>query len=97
MNELNIEAALAEFLGARGRDLASLIGRIVQHLNLQELAGIIDFAHRTKQPLGDIHLVEDRQLHCHPRQLLKMATGHRRTLAVFQVKINDEIAMDPIG
>src|SRR5207302_2216181 len=65
--------------------------------NLQKLSRIIQLAHRTEQPLGHIHLVEDRQLHRHLRQLFKIMGRRRRPLPVFQVEVNDEVAMDAIS
>src|SRR4029077_15797299 len=97
MNQLNIETALTQFVRARSSDLPSLIGRIVQHLNLQKFPRIIHFAHRTHQPLRHVHLVKDWQLHCHLRELFKVTGWQRGTLPVFQIEINDEIAVDAVS
>ncbi len=44
MDQLDIEAALRQPSDARAREGAGLIGGIVQHLDLQTLARIIEFA-----------------------------------------------------
>src|SRR5260370_13056836 len=55
MNQLNIETALTQFVRARGGDLPGLVGRIVQHLNLQKFPRIIHFPHRTHQHHPHLH------------------------------------------
>src|SRR5215831_52990 len=97
MNALYVKTALAQFPRARGGDVAGLVRRIVQDLDLQKFLRVIEFAHGTEQPLGHVHFVEDRQLHRHFRQLLEVERRHRWPLPVFQVQIDNEIAMNPIS
>src|SRR6266446_3947068 len=97
MNELDVEAATAQFVRARGGDLARIVGRIIQHLNLEKFSRIIQFADRAQQTLDHVNFVKDRQLHRHLRQLLKAAGRDRLALSVFEKEINDEIAMDAVG
>ena len=47
--------------GALG-DAARLVGRIVQHLNLEQLARVVDARDRLDQPVRHVHLVVERQL-----------------------------------
>src|SRR5207302_416252 len=91
MDTLHVKTTLAQFLCTGSGDLASLIRRIVQDLYLQKLLRIIQFAYRTDQSLGHVHFVENWQLHSHFRQFFELAQRHRRSIAVFQVQINDEI------
>ena len=96
MNALNVKTALPQFVGAGGRDFAGLINRIVQHLDLEKLPWIVQFAHGTKQTLGYVHLVKNWQLHRHRRQLFKVTGRNRCALPVFEIQINDEVAMDTV-
>ena len=97
MNELDVEAATPQFVRARGGDLARIVGRIIQHLNLEKFSRIIQFADRAQQTLDHVNFIKDRQLHRHLRQLLKAAGRDQLALSVFEKEINDEIAMDAIG
>ena len=56
-------------------DLVRLVGRVVQHLDLEQLARVVDLADRVDQPIGDVHLVVDRQLDRDARQLLGAAAA----------------------
>src|SRR5260370_42455668 len=73
MNELDVEPATTQFVRARGGDIARIVGRIIQHLNLEKFSRIIQFADRVEQTLDYVNFVKDRQLHRHLRQLLKAA------------------------
>ena len=73
VDQLHVEPAALQFVHAGGRQLAGVVGGIVQHLDLQKLARIIELADRFEEPLDDIDFIEDRQLHRHPGQLLEMA------------------------
>ena len=42
--------------------LARLVGRVVEHLDFEQLARIVDLADRVDQPVRDVHLVVERQL-----------------------------------
>ena len=84
MNALNIETFLAQFLCTRGNDLARFIRGIVQYLNLKKLPRIVQLADRAQQAFDHIDFVEDRQLHGHLWQLLKIPGRHRAALSVFQ-------------
>ena len=48
--------------------LARLVGRVVEHLDLEQLARVVDAADRVDQPIGDVHLVVERQLDRDDRQ-----------------------------
>src|SRR5712691_3813862 len=65
---MNIETSSRILCNDGARDVDGLVGRIVQHLNLQTVARVIDLNHRFHQTLDDIHLVKERQLHADERQ-----------------------------
>jgi len=44
------------------RNTPRLVGRVVQHLDLQTLARVLDPADGLDQSVGDVHFVEERQL-----------------------------------
>ena len=52
----------------RLRDLPRFVDRVVQYLNLEQLARVVEFANRIDQPIGDVHLIEDRKLDGDRRQ-----------------------------
>src|SRR4029434_7297779 len=58
---------------------------------------IIQFAHGTNQTLRNVHFVKDRKLYRDLWQLFKMTRRERCSLPVFQVQIDDEIAMDAVS
>ena len=62
MQVVDVEAFLALALDQRGDQLDGLVGRVVEHLDLQPVARIVDTAHGLDQPLRDVLFVEDRQL-----------------------------------
>ena len=45
-----------------------LVGRVVEHLDFEQLARIVHLADGVDQPVRDVHLVEDRQLDGDARQ-----------------------------
>ena len=55
--------------------LARLVGRVVEHLNLEQLARVVDLAHRVDQPIRHIHLVVERQLDRDDRQRIDSGPG----------------------
>ena len=88
---------LCRFRDARGRQLPGVVGRIVQHLDLEKLLRVIDLADRFEQPLDHIDFIEDRQLHRHFRQLLEMARRHHSSLPVLQEKVDNDVPMNSVG
>ncbi len=51
------------------------VGRVVQHLDLEQLPRIVHLADRIDQAIGDVHLVENRELHRHARQSVSSGSG----------------------
>src|ERR1700693_265729 len=97
MNQLNVVTALAQFCRAGRGNFASIVRGVIEDLDLEQLARIIDFADRTEQSLDDVDLVKNRQLDGDLWQLLKPAGGGRSVFAMFKEKINDEIPVHTIG
>ena len=54
-------------------DAARLVGRVVEHLDFEQVARIVDAADRVDQPVGDVHLVVERQLNRDDRQRIERA------------------------
>ena len=97
MNELNVEAAPAQFVRAGRSQLPRIIGRIIQHLNLKKLPRVVQFADGAKQALDHVNFVKDRQLHRHLRQLFKSPGRDGFTVPVFEKQVDYEVAMDSVG
>ena len=77
-------------------DLGRVVGAVVQHLDLQLLARVVDLTGGLDDPLGDEVLVVHRQLHGHPRQLVE-ATGRQvRVVLVLVVQVNQHVPVEPV-
>ena len=62
-----VATAMPRIVGELG-DFAGLVRRVVQHLDFEQVAGIVNLANAIDQPVRDIHLVENRKLDRDPRQ-----------------------------
>ena len=96
VDQLHVEPPALQILHAGGGQFPRVVGGIVEDLDLQQVARIIDLADRLEQALDNVDLVEDRQLHRHFRQLLEMACRHHGSLPVFQEKVNNHIPVNPV-
>src|SRR2546423_2032779 len=97
MNQGNVEAPLPQLLGTGGGNLPCVIGGIVQHLDLQQVPRVIEFADGAQQSLNHVHFIEDRQLHRHFWQLIEPAGGLETAIPVLQKQVNNEITVNAIG
>src|SRR6266704_499493 len=97
MNQLNIEAALPQFFGARSSHFPCIVGGIVQDLDLQQFSRIIELADRAQKALHYVNFVKNRKLNGHSRQLPKPARRNHCAFAVFQEEINDEIPVNAVS
>src|SRR5260370_32377728 len=88
MNELDVDPAPTQFVRARGGDVARIVGRIIQHLNLEKFSRIIQFTDRAQQALDHVNLVKDRQLPPPLRELLEAASRDQLAPSVFEKEIN---------
>ena len=77
---------------------SGVVGGIVQHLDLEQLAGILDAGDLVDEPLDDVPFVEDGQLNGDRRQL-REAPGRLAgsLLAVLEVSADDLVAMHPVN
>ena len=75
-----------------------IVGRIVQHLDLEQVARVLNVTYFVDQPFDDIAFVEDRQLNGDPRQLRelfgRLAGGF---LAMLEISANDLVAMHAVN
>src|SRR5260370_9309262 len=97
MNQLNIEAALPQFFGARSSHFPCIVGGIVQDLDLQQFSRIIELADRAQKALHYVNFVKNRKLNGHSRQLPKPARRNHPPFAVFQEELNDKIPVNAVS
>ena len=84
-------------LDQAARHGVGFVGGIVEHLNVEFLARIIQLADRLQQAFDDILLIEDRQLHRDQRQIFKMRGGFGGVvLAVLVIEIDEDVAVHAI-
>ena len=69
MDVMNVETLRRVSFNCSARDAHRLVRGIVEHLNLQTIARIVDLSYRLDQTLDDVHFVEERKLHGDVRQL----------------------------
>ncbi len=81
-----------------GSDLARIIGRVIQHLNVEPLARIVERADAVDQPLDHIALVINRQL---DGDLRPRARGSYRRcgccpFVIAEIEIQNPAAVQPV-
>ena len=79
------------------RNRSRLVGRVVQHLHFEAIAWVVHQRDGIYQPVHHVHLVVDRQLHGHDRQLFKRARSDRHPILVLHVGIDQVVAMPPVA
>ena len=77
-------------------DGGRFIGGVVQNLDLQELARIVQLAHGIDQPVRDVHLVVDRQLYRDTWQAFKRRVRHRMVILVLHVQVDEVVPVPPV-
>src|SRR6266508_167469 len=84
MDIRNVEPRARISLYRGARNVHRFVSRIIQYLDLQTLAGIINLRHRSHQTLDHVHLVEERQLNGNRRQFAfrETALGFWRKLRI---------------
>ena len=78
------------------RDLLRLVRRIVQHLDLEQLARIFDLADSIDQPIDDIHFVVERQLDGDDRKRVERRLRHRLLALVLHVDVHQVVPVPSI-
>ncbi len=83
-------------LDAVARHFLRLVGGIVEHLNIQQLARIIERGNRFHQTLDHVTLVVNRKLHgdAGPRSNFRRRPGD--ALAIFVIVVDQRIAMNAV-
>ncbi len=77
-------------------DGSSLVGGIVEHLDLKEVAGVVELGDGLEQALDHVHLIEDGKLDRDARQLLEGAGRLREPVAVLEKEIDDDVTMQAV-
>ena len=77
-------------------DLAGFVRRIVQDLNLEQLARVIDLTHGVDQTIGDVHLVVDRKLDGDRRQGRQRPVRHGTAILVLHVQVDQVVPVPPV-
>jgi hypothetical protein len=77
-------------------DVARFVGRVVEYLNLEQLFRIVERAHRVDQPIDDVHLIEDRELHGDDRPLRQLGRRARYAVAMLLVLPDEVIPMPSV-
>ena len=80
-----------------GRHDPSVVRRIVQHLDFQELPRIVNASDGFEQALHNIALVENGQLDGDRRQLFELLQRTGRVLLVLQVSVGQQITVDAVN
>ena len=84
-------------LDAAARDFARLVGGIVEHLNIQFVARIIELRDAIDQPLDHVAFVVDGKLYGN----LGPLDGHRRhrrhAMAIAIIIVDQHVAVDSVG
>ena len=84
MNVVNIETLRGVFRDCGFGDADCFVSRVVEHLNLQLLARIVDCGNRFEQTIDDVQLVEEWKLNGDSRQFCfgESAAGPRDEFAI---------------
>src|SRR5437667_6529936 len=78
-------------------DAARLVGGIVEHLDFKEIARVIDPADRLDQPIGDVHLVVERELNRHGGKRIQLCARLRLLVSVPDVQIDQVVPMPAVN
>jgi hypothetical protein len=73
-----------------------LVRGIVEDLDFEQVARIVELAYRVDEPVGDVHLVVDRKLDRHRRQGGELSRGLRYAILVLHVQVHQVIAVPPV-
>ena len=95
MDVLDVDALHRVTAHGQLRDLPRLVGRIVEDLDLQLLARVLDLAHRVHQAIDDVHLVVERELDGDDGQLVERALRLRLLVFVLHVGLHQVVRCHP--
>jgi len=85
MEVVDIQPVVSIFLGLSPRYIHSLIRRVVENLDLEEVPWIVETSDRVDEALHDVHLVEDGQLHGDGRERPELPNGSRFAVSILVV------------
>ena len=94
--DVQVGVARAQVGDLAPADLLRLVGRVVEHLDLEAIVRVADLGDGVEQPLDDVHLVEQRQLHGHGRQIGEGPDRARSLVAVAIVEKDQRRAMEAV-
>src|SRR2546425_360708 len=97
MDVMNVETQGTMLFNTRCRNLRSSISRIIQDLNLQEIARISNVACRFDEPLHHVELVVNRKLNGDSRLHIENALRFRDLVLVLQVQVDQMVAMNAVS
>ena len=77
-------------------NLAGFVGRVVEHLDFQLFARVVERRGGFEQPADDIAFVVERQLNRNRGQVLEPLRWHGRLMPVPQVEIDEVVTVEPV-
>ena len=77
-------------------DVGGVVGAVVQNLDLQLVQRVVDLAGGADNPGGDRVLVVHRELDRHPREVLEAVFGLIPVVAVLEVQVHQDVAVEPV-
>ena len=77
-------------------DTARFVGGVVQHLNLEQLARILQPADGVDQPIRHVHLVVDRELNRDRRERRQRPGGDRLLSFVLHVQVHKVVPVPTV-
>ena len=87
----DVEPFLPQPIHPGAGDGPGLVGRVVEHLDLQEVARVVHLGHRPDEAVGDVELVEDGQLDGDPRQLTEPAQRRLKLVAMLAEQVGHRV------
>ena len=93
---LDVEPLVAPVIDAPPGDEGGLVDGVVEDLDLEELTGVVELAHRRDEPLHHVHLVEYWELDGDPGQLLVAPLRDRHVVLVAIVQVRHEVPVRPV-
>ena len=96
MNVADGQAEALVAFDAVARDFLRFVGGIVEHLNIEQFARIIERGDRFDQALDDVALVVNRKLHGDARPLRDFGRRTGDAFAIFVIVVNQRVAMNAV-
>jgi hypothetical protein len=93
---LDVEAGGLEALDLGFGDAAGLVGGIIEDLDLQEVARVLELADAIQEALDYVELVKDGELDGDAGEGLEAARGAGDVLAVLEEEVDDDITVNSV-